>query len=245
MSEQNNSLEYIMPDEIKAMLTKDFCKAFLKELHLIFGVSMSYFDMDYYVYQGGTSGWGIAFATACRKTHNDELYQHYERLDWYLSDQFDGMLEDMLVAYKLVMPEFEAHEVARQNNLSNDDVVACDLCGRYFHVKDTQLVECKELDIPEDEEPYRDVVCNECHSKQKSTVLAYDVMSAIKHHLNLNDSDVFWCKKCQKLHFIEHKGKETCLYCEQSPAENGGSANQYYVNMFEEAKSYKKRIFGE
>ena len=73
----DGSVQYTMPDKIRDMVSLEFCTQFLKELHCIFGVSISDTDLDYIVYQGGTAGWGAAFANACRKLNKDELYKYY------------------------------------------------------------------------------------------------------------------------------------------------------------------------
>ena len=101
--DKNGTIKYTIPSHIRSMITPEFCAQFLKELHIIFGVSVEDTDMDYFVYQGGTGGWAVAFATACRRLGLDELYRYYTELEWFDSDVFDGELEDILVEYKLIL----------------------------------------------------------------------------------------------------------------------------------------------
>ena len=78
----NGSIQYEMPANYKAMINTEFCKNFLKELHMIWGFSLEDFNWDSIGYCEGTSGWYVAFTNTCRKMKLDKLYLYYRNLPW-------------------------------------------------------------------------------------------------------------------------------------------------------------------
>lgn len=235
---ENGSIEYTMPSNIKSMLTLDFCVQFLKELHMIFGVGVADTDMDYFVYQGGTGGWVEAFDSACRKLKYDDLCRYYHSLPWYDSDIFDGEMEDVLVEHKLIVGGFLSDEIARQNNMSSNDVACCDKCGRYFNVKD--LIK-SEIDLG-DGEPYIEMVCKSCSDGKDVSELHLDTNRTITGVLNRSISDFFFCEKCGKTHYVAHKGNEFCLQCELETPRDICNANNYYIESIAQNKTYRNSL---
>lgn len=243
---KNGAIGYNMPDNIRAMITKDFTTQFIKELHMIFGVGVDDTDMDYFVYQGGTSGWAVAFDTACEKLKLDELCRYYHSLAWYDSDIFDGELEDILVEHKLVVEGFLADEIARQYNLEKDDVVVCDRCGKYCNKNNIEKITVhyspdKNIGL---DEPFDDVefVCKSCLGEENTTELTLDRNRMVQEILGKSPSDFFVCESCGKLHYNCHKGEEYCLYCETTDVINDRHANQYYTERYDESKKYRERV---
>lgn len=232
----DGSIHYEMPAHIKGLITPEFCSQFLKELHQIFGCSVEDSDLDYFVYQGGTAGWGAAFANVCRKLNLDELYKYYLNLEWFDSDVFDGLLEDFLVEYKLILGVFLSDEVARQNNLPSDKVTYCDHCGKYFH-KDN-LIENK-VDLG-DESPYIEYICKTCATGEDSGVLLWDIKKTLVEIFNKSESDIFICEKCGKPHWNAHRGKQYCLYCENEQLHT--NCNVYYRESLDLNKKYRDKL---
>ena len=74
---ENGSIEYSIPENIKNLITPEFCKLFMKELHMIWGFSLEDFDYDSVGYCEGTAGWYESFTSTCRKLKQDELYKYY------------------------------------------------------------------------------------------------------------------------------------------------------------------------
>lgn len=233
----NGSIHYEMPDNIKSMITIEFCTQFLKELHQIFGASVEDSDMDYYVYQGSTAGWGAAFANTCRKLNMIELYKYYLNLEWFDSDIFDGELEDLLVEYKLIIGGFLSEEVARQNNLQPDDVICCEHCGKYILTKDS--VEHK-VELENDPDPYTEEICKTCDNGENVTELSWDINRSVTEVLGKTVDDIFVCEKCGKTHWKNHKGDKYCLHCETEQIHT--NCNVYYRESLDLNKEYKNKI---
>jgi hypothetical protein len=239
---ENGSIQYTIPPHIKEMITPEFCAQFLKELHIIFGVGVEDTDMDYFVYLGGTAGWSVAWATACRKLGLDELYKYYSTLPWYDSDVFDGEIEDILVHNNLILGGFLYEEVARQNNIPQGSVISCAKCGRYYHLNNVIKNEI-DLEIEGDDEPYIEDVCKSCANIEDADSLPINIGQTIDEVLHRNPLDFFLCESCGKTHYLTHRGQNYCMYCEEDVESECQNANNYYRKMLEEQKRYRDRIF--
>lgn len=235
----DGSVHYEMPAHIKALITPDFCSQFLKELHQIFGSSLEDSSMDYYVYQGGTAGWEAAFTNTCRKLNLHELCIYYSNLEWFDSDIFDGQLEDFLAEYKLVLDGFVSDEIARQNNLSCDDVRCCEHCGKYIHINDSVA---NEVDLG-DGEPYVENICKTCATGDAVQELFVDIKRMVTEVLGKSKDNIFICEKCGKAHWTTHKGIQYCLHCEIEQV--NANCNVYYRESLELNEKYKQKILNK
>lgn len=86
-------------DEILKMIPSYFWAAFAGELVSVFGLDIFRPSEDgvsplYYI--DGTSGWNAALRMACKKLSLDWLYNWYDKLEWYDSDNFDCELVELL-----------------------------------------------------------------------------------------------------------------------------------------------------
>ena len=241
---ENGKIEYAIPANIKSMVSPEFCSQFLKELHIIFGVSVEDADMDYFVYQGGTSGWAVAFDTACRKLSLSELCKYYAQLPWYDSDGFDCDLADILVEQKLILGGFMFEEIARQNQIDKDLVQCCDKCGKYYHVDDMVRHEI-DLAIECDNEPWIELYCKQCTNKETAMHLPFDINRTIVEILGKSPDNFFVCEKCGKTHYVAHRGEKHCLHCEQDVEDGcGANANNYYREELKEQEKYRDKVLG-
>jgi hypothetical protein len=227
--------EYEMPQNIKNCITKDFCKQFMKELHMIWGISLQDFYYDSVAYLESTGGWYEALATTCRKLNQDELFLHYYQLPWYDSDLFDYQLSMILCDYKLLLPEDETSEIARQHNIPIENIGVCDKCGNNFLKSD--------LNDIEDECVLSQYICKTCDNEKEVNCLTYDIKKSINDILEIQNDDYFICEKCGKIHHKNVKGNKYCLYCETKKVPNT-NVNVYYQNNIELNKIYKQKLKG-
>lgn len=90
--------EYEVPEEIKAMFTDEFCKAFRKELfniHEYYHLGISADDGP--IQNTSTGGFVVALWAACMKTNQEDLFIYWDNLHWWQSDIFD----DYLIQYMM------------------------------------------------------------------------------------------------------------------------------------------------
>lgn len=229
------SIEYSMPAEIKLLITHGFCVQFLKELHMIWGISLHDFSYTSLGYCEGTSGWNEAFVTTCRKLNKPEIYQYYASLPWYDSDLFDAELTEMLVTQKLIMPTLEKDEITRQLGIQSDDIEECEGCYQYFYKTDLHSLQ-DELDAFENK-----YLCKQCMNEKTLTPLNWDKIRAIHEVLGKTEADYFICEKCGNAHYNTHKGNQYCLHCEQTKVPNT-NINEYYRDNLEINKQYRYDI---
>lgn len=235
ITEQGN-IEYKMPQLIREKFTFDFCKQMMMELHRIYGVSVEDSDMDHMIHLEGTSGWGVAFTTACRKMNEPDLYKYYYNLPWYDSDIFDSQVTECIVEHKLLMPDFDTTEIARQHCIEEDSLRCCDECGKYYLASDVDL-------LPEDSGVMSDYICHNCNHTGKVQDYDFDVTRMIKEVLG-REEDVFMCPKCGKYHYLWNKGEEFCIHCEITREDNQ-NANDYYKQELNAQKDFVRQIFPE
>jgi len=103
------TIEYSIPEEYKAMITKSFLQTLRYGLqkHLgkgTYGSNLGYNDEETWVYASGSYGWQMAFTEAAKLHKLDELLSYYDSLDWYDSDRFDGDIIDLAVFYNVITP---------------------------------------------------------------------------------------------------------------------------------------------
>ncbi len=229
------SIEYSIPQNIKKLITPKFCTQFLKELHMIWGVSMHDFAYSNVGYCEGTAGWNEALTTTCRKLSVDKLYIYYASLPWYDSDLFDAELTEMLVEQKLILPTPEQDEIARQSGVSSDDIEICDGCYQYFYKQDLCFLQ-DENDAFENK-----YLCKQCMNEKTLIPLTWDKKRAIYEVLEKTEGDYFICEKCGNAHYNHHKGEKYCLHCEQEKVPNT-TINKYYRDGIELNKEYRYNI---
>lgn len=90
---------YKIPEEILSKIPGYFWPAFAGELCSVFGPDILGKDEDdiYAIdYAGGTAGWHAALKATTHKLSMAWLFDYYDGLEWYDSDQFDGELEDLV-----------------------------------------------------------------------------------------------------------------------------------------------------
>ena len=100
-------MDYKIPEEIISKIPQHFWPAFAGELVGVFGPTI--FDKseeDTYLlfFHSSTNGWNAALRTTCKKLDLGWLYDYYDTLDWWESDQFDGEFEDLVIS-KFVEPD--------------------------------------------------------------------------------------------------------------------------------------------
>jgi len=79
-------MEYKIDKEIECMITYDFCKQFVKELHMIYQLTAQNYDYDTLL--DNTGGWHAAFTNACRKLGKDDLYKYNYKLGMIVTNLF-------------------------------------------------------------------------------------------------------------------------------------------------------------
>ena len=213
---EDGSIIYSIPEKISEKLDEEFCRLFVKELHMINGFSLEEFNYDSVAYIEGTGGWYEALATTCRLTNKPEVLIYYNSRPWYDSDCFDSCLCDLIEKYKLILPGDEIAEFARQNGIPEDDIGYCNECYSYFNKKD--------LEATDDEE----YICKACNGHGEAHSLDINREKAINDILGINNNEYFICENCGKIHYNFNKGNKYCLYCEiQNESENPNANNHY------------------
>lgn len=124
-------VEYIIPEDIKNLITDDFLKEFLYQLVRISGLSPYDFADDTIIYMPGTGAWYAAFGKACIETNNAELYNYWLSLEWYDSDIFDGELVDILIERKFILG-YRSDVISRELGAGANEIDACSECSKYM-----------------------------------------------------------------------------------------------------------------
>lgn len=89
--------DYKIPEDIKAIIPDYFYEAFGGELVSVFGVDVlnKNKDGEYgLAFLEGTAGYVEAFRATCKKLGMDWLADYYDALLWHESDLFDGEISD-------------------------------------------------------------------------------------------------------------------------------------------------------
>lgn len=232
----SGSISYKIPENYLKIMDAKFCTAFIKELHLIFGISLEDFNWDSVGYCEGTAGWYVAFTNTCRKLQLDDLFIYYRSLPWYDSDNFDAQLSEKLVAEKLLLPELYIAEVARQNHVEIDDIDTCESCGKIYRKQD--MVASSEAEDEYDEPSY---LCHSCATIAPSPELTIDIKQTLRELLHLDESKYFVCEKCGKIHLNQHKGTQYCLHCEQEIVPDT-AVTVYYKKSLNECDEYRDKL---
>lgn len=89
------SLKYEIPEEIKERIPEKFYQNLRNEIICVFGKdafdrfdNLEEFSFSDYII--GTFGMECAIKAVCKKLGLDWLFEYYDSLDWYQSDQFDS-----------------------------------------------------------------------------------------------------------------------------------------------------------
>ena len=98
-----NRHNYKIPKEWKNRINENFIEQMMYELYRISGISL---DVPYYkklIHIIGTDAWTTAFAMACIKTDNDDLYKYYKSLEFEFSEDFEYEVSQLFIDYKFIM----------------------------------------------------------------------------------------------------------------------------------------------
>lgn len=232
---EDGTIVYEIPEDLMKLIDYKFCKQMLMELHLVMGVAAEDFDYDSVGYCEGTGGWYECLMNTCRKLNLNAVAEHYMKLPWYDSDIFDYLITEEIVKNKLLLPEYDFKEISRQTGISDDDIGACNECGKYYQKKDLVLVE--EIDDCESE-----YICKHCQNKEDVTPLDFDRDVALKDLLGLSSEDYFKCESCNKIHFLFNKGEKHCKYCEDIAISENKNANHYYLQSIDLNEKYTRSL---
>lgn len=88
-------------DDVISEIPDYFYPAFAGEIVAVFGTNVLKPSEDgesplFYI--SGTSGWNAALRMACKKLGLSDLWDWYDKLEWYDSDDFDGELVELLIS---------------------------------------------------------------------------------------------------------------------------------------------------
>lgn len=165
--------EYTIPEEIKAMFTDEFCKAFRKALCRIQdGEGLDTTAEFGFFQRASTGGHVVAFWTACMETHNEALFDYWESLPWYESDVFDDGLLWYMTEKGYILGYME-DIIAEKLHIPKEELEFCPYCCHYFTKDMGELVYDKDLD----EFDWR---CYNCAKGEEDTYYTdqYDKMQA-------------------------------------------------------------------
>ena len=103
----DKGLEYDIPPEYKAMITKAFLQTLKYEVKVVFAKDDSdprWYEEETWIYLAGTGGWNIAFHKATKLHKLDALADYYDTLEWYDSDMFDSDIIDLALLHNVIAP---------------------------------------------------------------------------------------------------------------------------------------------
>ena len=86
-------------DDVISKIPEYFYPAFAGELISVFGTSVltQYEDGENpLLYISGSGGWNMALEMTCRKLNIDWMFDWYNKLKWYDSDNFDVELVELI-----------------------------------------------------------------------------------------------------------------------------------------------------
>lgn len=158
VGEENDiHFEYVIPENIKLLITHDFLKELRNQLIRIH----EYWSIDTFAEEGistntGTGGWFAAFGKACILTNSDELFKYYRTLPWYDSDLFDGEITDLLIENHLILDDLEK-VLKEQLGLDYEDIKCCCDCGRLYTKE--MVIELSDEESEEEIGKYRCLHC--------------------------------------------------------------------------------------
>lgn len=202
-------MEFKIPEEIQKSIDIKFLKQLHEELHCIFGISLDMFEMNDIFQKESTTGFAVAFLNACKKLKKENLVKYVRSLDWADNDLFDDYLIDRMKEEKLILPGDEELEIERQLGIPNLEVYDCCECGKFFRKED--VIQLKD---EETGELISACECKNCLNVKKVEPLLINRKQAILEHLNVKESDIFFCELCKKYYLKRWKKKEICHYCE-------------------------------
>lgn len=238
MSWENYKSKFKIPKNYKSLITIDFQKQFLEEIHLINGYAVDMFACDTLFHEESTSGWNVAFLNACKKFNTTELIKYLKTLEWEDSEQFDDAFLDMLMENHLVLPGWESDEIEKQLNIPTKDFDNCISCGKFFKFEDMTKVKDDETG-----ELCSFAECKNCSNEDNVSPIQIDIFKSLKEYLDVDKNDVFYCESCGHYHLNKFKTKnEICKYCELQKESEYESANSYYRKSLKETREWIKKI---
>lgn len=166
--------EYVIPEEIKAMFTDEFCKTLRKALFRVWKDMGLDTTAEFGPVQlASTGGYVVAFWTACAETNNMALFDYWDALPWYESDVFDDELMHYLMENGYLLGYMGAI-IAEKLHIPIEKLAYCDYCGHYF-TKDMGVESCDECGNVEWK-------CYRCATGEEDTyyVDQYDKMEAYR-----------------------------------------------------------------
>ena len=97
-------------DDVISEIPDYFYPAFAGELVSVFGADVLKHPEDEespLIYISGTSGWNATLRMTCKKLGLSDLWDWYDKLEWYDSDDFDGELVGLLIS-KFIHTEYRS-----------------------------------------------------------------------------------------------------------------------------------------
>ena len=95
------TFDYKTPDDIKSGIPEAFYIALVGEIVSVFGTDvLSEAESPFgIVFIAGTSGYELAFKSVCFRFGLQKLWEYYDSLTWWESDQFDGEIMEKVVEF--------------------------------------------------------------------------------------------------------------------------------------------------
>ena len=92
---------YVIPENIKELLNKEFLELFKKNLDLIYPVNCDgtsgSLDKEHYNMSAGTGRWYKALLDTSFELNKLQIMGYWDDLEWFDSDYFDDKLTDMIM----------------------------------------------------------------------------------------------------------------------------------------------------
>jgi hypothetical protein len=159
--ENGDFQDYIMPDEIKNAMTREFMQTLRRELYLIFNMSLCDWENDI-ARSSVTSGWWTAFGLACIKHDLKHIYEYTRWLDYHDKDHFGYEVVEMLVEHKQLLPDGINYYIHEQLEVDWLDFRYCIRCKRQFLISDMWL---ENPDATQ--EQFKTFYCNRCQERER------------------------------------------------------------------------------
>ena len=103
MESFDDLLNYKIPEELISKIPEEFYLDMLRGLTVLYGKELitdifkTGREIGVYDLNSGSGAWADVFESACRRHNMDQLLEYYWTLPWYLSDQFDGIIEGEII----------------------------------------------------------------------------------------------------------------------------------------------------
>lgn len=101
--------KYVIPNDIDTQIPDYFYYALFGELMSVFGEDLLKSAKEFGCLPSSTAGWVAAFTMTCKKLDMKNVLEYYNSLDWYDSDQFDGIIENRVIDKVIIKGNFQAN----------------------------------------------------------------------------------------------------------------------------------------